>query len=60
MTAEPPDNSKYLGRLDALSAYVAARDAETATPSGDTKTAADAAYARYAALRDQTELEAGS
>ncbi len=67
MTAEL-DTGKYLGRLDALRVYVGAREAETASPSADTTAAADAAYERYAALRQDglskdgpcPELEAGS
>ncbi len=44
---------RYAERLDALSAYVEAREAETAFPTADTTAAADAAYERYAAIRDQ-------
>ena len=53
----------YAARLDALGTYVQARDSETARPGAETVAAADAAYERYAALRDQqpeSELEAGS
>ena len=68
MTSIPLDTSKYLDRLDALRAYVGAREAEMASPAADTAAATDAAYERYAALRDQdspapepkSELEAGS
>ena len=67
MATAPPDTDRYPDRLDALGAYVQARDAETARPGADTTAAADAAYERYAALRDQdgpapepNELEAGS
>ena len=69
MTTAPPDTSKYLDRFDALREYVQARDTEAARPSADTAAAADAAYERYAALRQDglaawpqngKEMEAGS
>jgi hypothetical protein len=67
MATAPPDTGKYLDRLDALGAYVQARDTETARPGAETTAAADAAYERYAALRQDgpaggsnSELEAGS
>lgn len=68
MTAEPLDTGKYGERLDALRSYVDAREAERTSRTADTVAAADAAYERYAALRDQdgpapgpkNELEAGS
>ena len=68
MTAIPLDTGKYLGQLDALRVYVQARDTETARPGAETAAAADAAYERYAALREDglskdgpcPELEAGS
>jgi hypothetical protein len=53
MTAEPLDTGKYGERLDALRSYVDAREAETTSRTADTVAAADAAYERYAALRDQ-------
>ncbi len=68
MTAEPLDTGKYGERLDALRSYVDAREAERTSRTADTVAAADAAYERYEALRDQggpapeskNELEAGS
>ena len=33
MATAPPDTGKYLDRLDALGAYVQARDTETAGPA---------------------------
>lgn len=51
--AEAAAEAEYAERLDALSAYVAAREAETASRAEPTVTAADAAYERYASIRDQ-------
>ena len=63
------DTGKYLARLEALDDYVQARGADPAVPTAETaETAAtlDAAYERYAALRqdgpdaETQEMEAGS
>jgi hypothetical protein len=48
---------RYAERLDALSAYVDAREAETASPTAERRAAADAAYERYAAISEPEATE---